>query len=67
MQAEHGKPRSSPFGKASRKVSLGGCRVKDSGRSECHSVMEWIKVAFLQHYFTRKRADFRLISHHKRT
>jgi hypothetical protein len=42
-------------------------RVEESGESEGHPVMGWIGVELRgQHHSTRKRADFRWVSHHKR-
>jgi len=38
-----------------------GCRVKEAGQSESHSVMGWIGIASDQYYPARKRADFPLV------
>ena len=63
---EHGKPSALPKGRNPQGEPM-GLWVKDKGKSECHIVMMRIGIALRneQHYPTRKRADFPLVSHHE--
>ena len=62
------QPRTSPARESAPQGEPTGVRAWEDGRSEGHSVMEWIGVAPQgQHHATRKRADVHLVFHHKRT